>query len=64
MEESPIILNPEERGFHRRSENRRGMIGLVMRLSGGRIKNEANANYFLLFFAIAIFVISIIIFSW
>ncbi|MEK7585380.1 MAG: hypothetical protein AAB455_02625 [Patescibacteria group bacterium] len=61
MNDSNIILNPDDQDFRRREERREGMVGLVMRLSGGKIRNEAAASYILLFFAIALFVISGII---
>ncbi len=61
MSDSNIILNPDDRDFHRREERRDGMIGLVMRLSGGKIRDEAAASYVLLFFALALFIISGII---
>ena len=62
MNEQPtIIINPDDRDYLRPSRAR-GLVGLVLRLSGGRIQSEAAANYFLFAFAVVIFVIAIIIF--
>ncbi|MEK7209119.1 MAG: hypothetical protein AAB677_02575 [Patescibacteria group bacterium] len=62
MNEQPtIIINPDEHDYLR-PNRARGLVGLVMRLSGGRIQNEAAANYFLFTFAVAVFIVSIVIF--
>ena len=62
MNEQPtIIINPDDRDYLRPSRVR-GLVGLVLRLSGGRIQSESAANYFLFAVAVAIFIASIIIF--
>jgi len=63
MNEQPAVnFNPDERDYLRPGNKRGGLVGLVMRLSGGRIQNENTANYFLLFFALIVFVMSLVIF--
>ena len=61
MDDSSIILNPDENELARGGKRRRGLVGLVMKLSGGRIQTETNANYALLVFAVIVFIISLII---
>jgi len=62
MNEQPtIIINPDDRDYLRPSRAR-GLVGLVLRLSGGRIQSESAANHFLFAVAVAIFIASIIIF--
>lgn len=62
MDEQRVHFNPDDREYLRQDGRRRGLVGLVIRLSGGRIQNEHVANYWLLGFAIVIFVISLVIF--
>ncbi len=45
-----------------RSTSRSGIIGLVIKLSGGRIKDEKQANVVLVIISVFIFVVSIFIF--
>ena len=62
-QETPaVIFNPNDSEYARGGKKRGGMIGLVMKLSGGRIQSEATANYILLAFALIILTSSLVIF--
>lgn len=61
-DQPPVIWNPDERDYLRSGKRRRGMVGFLMRISGGRINDERAANYVLLIFALAVFALSILIF--
>ena len=63
MDDQPVVnFNPDERDLLRPGNKRGGLVRLVMRLSGGRIRNENAANYFLLAFALVVFIVSLVIF--
>lgn len=63
MNDQPTVnFNPDDHDYLRPGGKRRGMVGLVMRLSGGRIQTENAANYFLLGFALVVFIVSLAIF--
>ncbi|MBI4136285.1 MAG: hypothetical protein HY481_01925 [Candidatus Vogelbacteria bacterium] len=62
MNDQPVHFNPDERDYLRPSDRRRGLVGLVMRLAGGRIKDEHSANIVLFIFALAVFLLSLVIF--
>lgn len=63
MSNEQMTINPESSDFYRPTERRKrgGLTALVIRLSGGRIR-EAGASLLLLGFAIIVFIIAIIIF--
>ncbi len=61
MDEQPVHFNPDEHDYLREGK-RRGLVGFVMRLSGGRIQTEHTANLVLFVFALAVFLLSIVIF--
>ncbi|HEY4476930.1 MAG TPA: hypothetical protein VJB69_03060 [Candidatus Paceibacterota bacterium] len=62
MSNGQITIEPENGGFYRPVARKKTgiLISLVLKLSGGRI-NEAGANYFLLGFAVIIFIIAIVV---
>ncbi|MBI2100790.1 MAG: hypothetical protein HYT47_02120 [Candidatus Vogelbacteria bacterium] len=62
MDELPVDFNSDGRDYLRPGDRRRGLVGLVMRLAGGRIKDEHQANIVLFVFALALFFLSIAIF--
>jgi len=62
MDEQPVHFNPDDRDYLRPGDRQRGLVGLVMRLAGGRIKNEHSANIVLFVFALAVFFLSVVIF--
>jgi len=45
-----------------RSTSRSGIIGIVIKLSGGRIKNDKQANVVLVVISVFIFIVSIFVF--
>jgi len=62
MPDDQIAINPKSSDFYRPTDRlkRGGLSGFVVKISGGRV-TEKGANYFLLGFAIIVFIISIII---
>ncbi|MEK7552944.1 MAG: hypothetical protein AAB505_02445 [Patescibacteria group bacterium] len=63
FDQPAIIINPEERDNYRERVRRRGLVGFVMRVSGGLVKTETAANYVLFVFALLALVASLIIFT-
>lgn len=61
MLEQSVHFNPDERDYLRQNK-RRGLIGLVMKLSGGRIQTETGANYVLLVFVVIVLTAAFLIF--
>lgn len=62
MANQPVDFNPGERDYLRPAGRPQGLVGLVMRLSGGRIKSENFANLILFVVALVIFAAAIAIF--
>mgnify|MGYP001583979688 CR=1 FL=1 len=62
MSNDQITIEPEGSDFYRPTERKKrgGLAALIIKLSGGRI-TETGASYFLLGFAVLVFIISIII---
>lgn len=63
MSDEQMIIEPEGSDFYRPMERRArrgGLVGLVIKMSGGKM-SETGANYVLLAFAIIAIIISIII---
>ncbi|MBI2097895.1 MAG: hypothetical protein HYT46_03125 [Candidatus Vogelbacteria bacterium] len=62
MDNQSVHFDPDDRDYLRPASRGRGLVGLVMRLAGGRIKNEHSANLVLFVFALALFFLSVVIF--
>jgi len=65
LDDLGVVFNPDEEvpeGHSRPTKSPRGLVGLLIRLSGGLIENETSANHWLVGFALFVFLLAAVIF--